>query len=182
MNALVSYLLAVLMAIAPRVSEPRRAAIARDVAQVVLSEDRAFPDDLEGQKTALVLVAIPHLETGRSWAKWIDDGSCNDPSWREAHAAWLVGGGCDDSKAFGLWQVHPPGDDAVVGRGYVRDRKKGIRAALHIVRESVKAGVGLCFYSGEKYPRCPKADNRLKLARELEVRFPFPVDQTVAER
>lgn len=179
MNTLVSYLLIVLAAIAPRVPETRRASIARDIATVTLSEERAFTGDESGQMTALLLVAIPHLETGRSWARWIDDGRCNDPAWREMHADWLRGGGCDNAKAWGMWQVHAPGDDPVIGRAYIRDRKRGIRAALYIARESLRMGVGLCAYSGERPPKCPKADHRLNTALAWASRFPFP-EQTLA--
>lgn len=182
MNALVAYLLIVLTAIAPHVSAPRRSSIAHDIAVVTLHEERAFEGDESGLQTALLVVSLAHFESGKSWAAWIDDGRCNDPAWRVIHADWLKGGGCDNAKAWGLWQVHAPGDDPALGRRYVRDRKRGIRAALFIARASIKMGIGLCAYSGEKAPRCPLADRRLRTAREWAVRFPFPASSTLAER
>jgi hypothetical protein len=154
----------------------RRESISEDIATVVLSEERAFDDDADGQRTALLLVAIAHYETGRSWASWIDSGKCNDAKWRAAHPQWIKSGDCDGGHAYGMWQVHPPNEDATIGRTYVADRKTGIRAALSIARESLKAGAGLCHYSGEsqKGPHgCRLASMRLETARSWVEQFPF---------
>lgn len=174
MNTLVQYLLIVLAAIAPHVKEPRRVSIARDIAAVTLSTDRVTFNDDDGRKTALLVVSLGHFETGGSWARWIDDGRCNDLAWREGHAEWLHHGDCDDGHAWGMWQVHAPGDDRVIGLGYVRDRKNGIRAALHTARRSLLAGQRLCWYTGERPPKCPMGDRRLQQAIAWETRFPFP--------
>jgi hypothetical protein len=163
----------VLATIVPSMREARRTSIASDIATVVLSEDRAFDDDDSGQKTGLLLVSIAHHETGRSWAQWIDDGSCNDPVWRERHALWIKGGDCDGSRAWSMWQVHVPGDSVEAGRALVVDRKAGIRAALTIARASLRSGVGLCHYSGETYPRCKLASMRLETARNWVKKFPW---------
>lgn len=173
--ALVLYISTVLSSVAPHIGETRRASISRDIAVATLSSERAFDDDATGQKTALLLVAIAHYETGKSWATWIDDGRCNDPAWRLRNEQWLKAGGCDNAKAWGMWQVHAPGDDPALGKRYVENRQAGIRAALFIVRESLKMGVGLCAYSGETFPKCRKADHRFDKAREWEVKFPFVV-------
>jgi hypothetical protein len=176
MNPLSIYLLTVLSAIAPRVPASRLESIAADVAAVTLAEPRAFDGDSSGQRTALLLLSIARWETGGSWAAWVDDGRCNDPAWRAAHAALMKGGDCDGGAAYGLWQVHAPGDDPAVGRTYVADRRVGIRAALAVARASLESGRGLCGYSGEQPPHCPKAALRLETARRWVTEFPF--DQT----
>lgn len=173
MHALTLYLVALLATISPHLQADRRDSIARDVATVALTEERAFGGDGNGQKTSLLLVSLAYYETGRSWAPWVDDGRCNDAVWRIAHEGWLRGGGCDNTRAFGMWQVHPPGDNFAIGRSYVTDRKKGIRAALYIARKSLESGVGLCAYSGEPYPKCPKAKHRLDTAARWVSEFPF---------
>lgn len=173
LTALALYLSTVLSVVAPSINPARRASIATDIAAVSLSEERAFDDDANGRKTALLLTAIADYETGHSWAPWIDDGRCNDPEWRERNAEWLKGGGCDHALAWGLWQVHAPGNDPVIGKKYVTNRRRGISAALFIARASLRTGTGLCGYSGETYPNCTKADHRLNKAREWEAKFPF---------
>lgn len=178
-TTLAIYLSVVLAAVAPHLRRDRRESVAADIASVTVSEDRAFEDDATGQRTALLLASIAHHETGGSWARWVDDGSCNDHVWRERHAAWMRGGDCDGSRAWGMWQVHAPGDDTRIGRAYVADRKAGIRAALAKARGSLNAGIGLCGYSGETYPRCPLGRMRLETARSWADRFPY--DRIVAE-
>jgi hypothetical protein len=173
MDTLALYLSVVLTTIAPHLNRDRRESIAADIAAVTLSETRAFDDDVSGQQTALLLVSLAHYETGRSWAAWVDDGRCNDEQWRAAHLRWLVGGDCDGKRAWGMWQVHAPGDDPAIGRTYVVDRKTGIRAALAIARSSLQMGIGLCAYSGEKYPSCRLARMRLETARNWVSRFPY---------
>ncbi len=178
-HVLVLYLSTVLAAIAPHLGQNRRDSITSDIATVVLSEERAFDDDANGQKTALMLVAIAHYETGKSWAAWVDDGRCNDLEWRAMHAEWLRGGGCDHALAWGLFQVHPPGDDARIGKLYVTNRRVGISAALFIARKSLQAGIGLCGYSGEPYPNCPKANHRLDAARAWAIKYPFTIPAAI---
>ena len=173
MNPLAIYLSAVLATLVPSMKEARRASIADDIATVTLADERAFDDDESGQKTALLLVSIAHYETGRSWATYVDNGSCNDPTWREKHALWLKGGDCDGSRAWGMWQVHAPGDDPTIGKTYVANRQTGIRAALTIARESLRSGAGLCHYSGETFPHCRLASMRLDTARNWVVKFPY---------
>lgn len=179
MTPLAIYLAGVLATIAPSMHADRRESIADDIATVALSEDRAFDDDANGQKTALLLTSIAHYETGRSWASWIDNGKCNDEKWRTDHPQWIKGGDCDGGHAYGMWQVHPPKDpntgveNDAIGRTYVADRKVGIRAALTIARESLKSHAGLCHYSGETFPKCRLASMRLETARNWVTKFPF---------
>jgi hypothetical protein len=174
--ALTLYVASVLSAIVPTMRDDRRASIAEDIATVTISEPRAFADDASGQKTALLLVSIAHYETGRSWASWIDTGKCNDEKWRTDHPQWIKGGDCDGRHAWGMWQVHAPNDDDAVGRTYVANRQTGIRAALAKARASLDMGIGLCGYSGETYPHCKLAHDRLETARAWVVRFPFHPD------
>lgn len=181
MTPLAIYLAGVLATIIPNMRADRRESIANDIAVVVMSEDRAFDDDANGQKTGLLLLSIAHYETGRSWASWIDDGKCNDPAWRTTHPQWIKGGDCDGGHAYGMWQVHPPNEDDTIGRTYVTNRQTGIRAALTIARESLKNHVGLCHYSGETYPRCKLASMRLETARNWETKFPFPTTYNTAD-
>lgn len=180
--ALALYIAAVIATISPGLAQGRRDSISRDIAVVTLSEERAFDDDANGQKTALLLTSLAYYETGKSWASWVDDGRCNDPSWRVMHAGWLKGGGCDDAKAWGMWQVHAPGDDPVIGRTYVAHRRTGIRVALTIARKSLRAGIGLCGYSGETPPACPFGEHRLKAALGWATKFPFnPPEQLASD-
>jgi hypothetical protein len=181
MNSLAIYIASVLATIVPHpMSETRRGSIADDIATVVLSEERAFDDDASGQRTALLLVSIAHYETGRSWSVWVDNGKCNDEAWRKAHSLWMRrGGDCDGGKAWSMWQVHVPGDSVEAGRALVVDRKSAIRAALTIARASLKAGRGLCYYSGETFPHCRLADLRLETARHWTDMFPY-VPETYA--
>lgn len=173
MNPLALYLVAVLATIVPRMHGDRRESIATDIATVVLEGQRAFDDDATGQQTGLLATSLAHYETGRSWASWIDDGSCNEPAWRARHADLLRAGDCDGGHAWGMWQVHVPGDSVTLGKALVADRKAGIRAALAIATASLQAHVGLCQYSGEHYPHCRLAELRLWTARKWVSLFPF---------
>lgn len=181
MNPLAIYLASVLAFLVPSMKEARRDSIATDIATVTLAEERAFDNDDDGQKTALLLVSIAHYETGRSWAEWIDSGACNDPAWREKHALWMRGGDCDSSKAWSMWQIHVPGDSVELGRALVANRKNAVRTALTIARESLKSGAGLCHYSGETYPRCKLASMRLETARNWVTKFPYRPEIRLAE-
>jgi hypothetical protein len=172
-DALATYLSAVLAMIAPHMREARRVSITQDVATVTLAQDRAFDNDENGQRTGLLMLSLADYETGHSWSAWVDDGSCNDPAWRESHKLWMRNGDCDSGKAWSMWQVHAPGDNPEIGRTYVVDRKNGIRAALLVARESLKAGVGLCHYTGEAFPRCRLGDRRLNTAKDWVTKYPF---------
>lgn len=180
-TVLALYIASVLSVIAPTMRTERRMSVATDIATVTISEPRLFDDDENGQKTGLLLTSLPHYETGRSWATWVDNGSCNDPVWRASHALWMKGGDCDGGKAWGMWQVHAPGDDPAIGKTYVTNRQTGIRAALAKARASMEKGIGLCGYSGETYPRCKLAKDRLETARLWVTKFPFRPEILVAD-
>jgi hypothetical protein len=175
MSPLALYLVTVLASISPQLKQERRESIANDVATVVLAEKRAFDEgDETGQQTALLLLALAYHETGGSWATWVDNGSCNDPTWRAQHADLMNrSGDCDGGKAWSMWQIHVPGDSVIAGRALIADRKRAIRTALGLARTSLQAKVGLCGYSGERYPSCTKAALRLSTAQRWIGRFPF---------
>ncbi len=174
-HVLVLYLSTVLAAIAPHLGQNRRDSITSDIATVVLSEERAFDDDANGQKNGPDARRYRALRDGEVLGRLVDDGRCNDLEWRAMHAEWLRGGGCDHALAWGLFQVHPPGDDARIGKLYVTNRRVGISAALFIARKSLQAGIGLCGYSGEPYPNCRKRTiGSMRLARgPSSIRLPF---------
>lgn len=178
---LAAYLTAVLAVVSPHLNSQRAASIARDVATVTVAQERAFDDDASGQKTGLLLISLAYWETGKSWAKWVDDGRCNDPLWRVEHTTWMKNSsGCDNANAYSMWQVHVPNDSIEAGQKLVRNRQLAIAAALVNARASLKKGVGLCAYSGERGPDCPKAKRRLDTTLEWAARFPF--DPEIAEK
>jgi hypothetical protein len=146
--------------------------IARDIATATLSvtpDRRPFEGDDDGHRTGVLLASIAALETGKSFAPWVGDGRCNDESWRAAHgelAARLGGDAklCDGGKAYSFWQIHVVGDDPVFGRQLAADRVLAAKVALGHAAASLRKGIRLCGYSGERFPHCPKADARLNLA------------------
>jgi len=172
MHALALYLLTVLTIIAPKLDMTRARSISTDIAAVVVSDERAFRDDADGHKTALLLLSIAHFETGKSWAAWIDDGRCNDPAWRATHASWLRGGDCDGGRSYSMWQLLVPGNPRY-GKSLVANRQLAVRAALAHARMSLQLNGNLCAYSGERPPHCSKAKTRLETAREWAERFPY---------
>lgn len=153
----------------------RLESVALDIATVAASSPPAFDDDDDAHsKTALLLTSIPRYETGNSWAEWIDDGRINFRWWRLTHLELLArSGDADGGRAWGMWQVHVPGDDYEAGLALVRDRKSGIRAALAIASRSLRAGNRLCGYSGEAFPKCPLGDHRLNDALAYADAHPF---------
>jgi hypothetical protein len=171
--ALAAYLSLVLATVAPHVGSARRGSIARDVAVVSLAEPRAFDDDADGHKTALLLLSLADHES--HFATWVDDGSCNDPAWRAEHPALLAGKDCDGGHAFTIFQLHVLGDSVELGRALIRDRRAAARAALAVARASLESGRGLCGYVGEAYPKCPRAQVRWDSAVAWQEQFPFPV-------
>lgn len=173
MHALALYLVALLAVVAPRMDPERRTSIANDIADVTMSEERAFKDDTNGQKTALLLVSIADYETGHSWATWIDDGSCNNARWRAAHRDQMKQWDCDSGQAFSMWQLHVI---PARGRAFAANRREAVRTALQYVRASFKMGRGLCAYTGERPPRCKLAEHRLDAARRWSKQFPFKPD------
>jgi hypothetical protein len=54
----------------------------------------------------------------------------------------------------------------------IEDRRKAVRAALHILRPSVRANNNLCGYTGESSP-CSKGKKRLDWANKWWTAHPF---------
>lgn len=102
--------------------------------------------------------------------------------------------------AYSLWQIHPEegvvltanggwsrafnfspqwrathSGEIIGGREMLEDRKVAIRVALHMARQSLKAGAGLCnFTGGDDITRgCPKAKARLNFARAWWTAHPY---------
>lgn len=174
------YVLGAILSWSPHVADaaPARARIegvASDIAIVAASSPPAFDDDDDAHsKTALLLTSIPRYETGNSWAEWIDDGRINFRWWRLTHLELLArSGDADGGRAWGMWQVHVPGDDYEAGLALVRDRKTGIRAAVVIAERSLHDGHRLCGYTGEAFPKCPLGDHRLNDALDYAAAHPF---------
>jgi hypothetical protein len=181
MSLLAVYVFGAILSWCPHVADApaekaRIEAIAADIASVAGASAPAFDDDDDAHsKTALLLTSIPRYETGGSWAEWIDDGRCNMRWWRLTHVDLLLRnqGDCDGSNAWGMWQVHVPGDDYGLGYQLVRDRKNGIRAALAVASRSLRRDGTLCGYTGETAPKCPKGSRRLGDAVVYAAEHPF---------
>jgi hypothetical protein len=199
-------------------------AVASDIARVVSrdSEPPIWDSDVDKTRTAALLVSLAYNE-GARFAKYVDDGSCNE--WM--HQAWfhpkmvstgvvsqfsgkmltramankailpaeaqkmLAFGDCDGGRARSLFQIHADDfsgglavlrpeagewmnaidfhgnpDDLlfkVHGEDLTQDRQKAVTTALHMARKSIRAGRGLCGYTGEQ-GGCPKGEIRLSMA------------------
>lgn len=154
--------------------------VARDIAEVSLSEDPAYDDDENRGRTAVLLTTLAYFE-GARFARYVDDGSCNDKKWRKSKAGYdmvLARADCDAGWAVSLWQVHAAtfyfgnGKYQSVSMDELKDRETAIRVALRIVRKSLAEHAGLCEYSGE-YGPCPKANLRLHFAERYSAKHPF---------
>jgi hypothetical protein len=164
-------------------------AIALDDATVALDPDETtlFPADPSKAETALLVASMGFWET-RYW-KHVDDGLCNDHTWRAEHKRPLE---CDGGQAWSLWQIHTGfatkrgwdhglllegGEWRYDAAGYkgpelIADRKVAVRVALHMMRKSMRMSGTLCGYTGEAAP-CPKARERLELATRYFREHPF---------
>lgn len=172
--SLIVYLTAAMMAWAPTVPESRLRPIAADIAAVATRDPPAFTDDPDHVKSALLLASLGDLETGHSWAAWIEDGRCNRQNWRELHEAMLKanGGNCDGGNAFTFWQIHmQPGRPS--GIAMLRSRSIAITEALYRARTSLTHQHGLCEYSGEHFPDCPKGQQRIDHALRWLADHPY---------
>lgn len=124
-----------------------------------------------------------------------DDGTVTPYKWRKSKngiSVMSVGGACDGGYAYSRWQLHPEGGlafskndvrhyldvpgvspaDIITGEKLIESKEIAARVAWRIVRRSIRAGAGLCQYSGEPGP-CPKADLRLKFGLGWFDRHPF---------
>jgi hypothetical protein len=164
-------------------------AVARDIANVAsdASEQPIWGDDVTRAKTAIVLTALAFFES-RFW-RFVDEGICNGRDSSRVRAL----GNCDGGYAYSLWQIHPEDGLVLVGDGWahardvrgvrevitgkmlIADRTLAARVALHIARRSIRAGAGLCQYTGELGP-CPKGNTRLGFALRWVARHPFTQD------
>lgn len=165
----------------------RQRSVADDVAAVVSDESEPAVWKQGAVMSGLVLASLAVMEGGIS--RYVDSGECNDLGWREKNRSVLAAGDCDGGRAYSLWQIHAgKGLVLVAGGGYayrgqaegqlvtaqdmVGDRKVAARAALHILRSSVRHGGGLCEYTGEK-GQCPKAKMRLEKAERYLRAHPY---------
>src|ERR1700690_353201 len=120
-------------------------------------------------ETGLVLMSLAFNET--RFRGYIDDGRCNDLSWRKtAQASKLLKlGTCDYENghvlACSLWQLHDFDSSS---------RPEAIKEALERVRRSLKLTGNLAGYTGEPDPgNAPKARIRLTMAQEAPRQHPF---------
>ena len=150
---------------------------------VVHGTERCFwPDgwSSNGDK-AVLLAAIAYYE-GSRFSSYVDDGRCNDKTWRKdpANARTMkLGGACDGGHAWSLWQIHPftqtdPEAFSVCSRDLVSSSRLGAaRCALDIARRSMLERGNLSWYAGESAYSHPKADERLEFARRAVHGHPF---------
>ena len=168
----------------------RQRGVAEDVASVVSDESEPVVWKQGAVMSGLVLASLAVMEGGISG--YVDSGECNNRKWREKNRSVLAAGDCDGGRAYSLWQIHAgTGLVLVAGGGYayrgqadgqlvtgqnmIDDRKVAARAALHILRSSVRRGGGLCEYTGEK-GQCPKAKMRLEKAERYLRAHPYQPD------
>jgi hypothetical protein len=150
---------------------------------------------------AVLLASLGYFE-GARYASYVDDGRCNRmmrAAWdaapeestgvrslftgrmltHKAHPNLSVlsaedrallnkYGTCDNGIAYSIFQIHAA--DLRLSTAALADREKAAEAALAIAKRSIRAG--LCGYSGEAWPECPKAHLRLSFALEALRRHP----------
>lgn len=161
--------------------------LGHDIAAAALEKPSSDPS-----QDAVLLAALAYWE-GARFASYVDDGSCNDPNWREAgivegrhlvrgvvHEFWtsqelmLAGGDCDHALARSLFQIHPIVDRAssvydLCNRDALSDRRTAASCALALARMDPS----LCSYTGERGDYCPKAEERLAWARKAIAAWPY---------
>ena len=167
--------------------ETRAATIADDIVAVVSEETEpaVFPQDDDRHKTATLIATLAFWES--NFQLYVDNGSCDDRAWRKTREgrATLLSGDCDGGWAYSMFQIHPEGGialepgggwhhefGAIDGQAMLADRKVAVRVALHMARQSIGHGAGLCQYSGEIGP-CPKAAARLSFAQRWWAAHPY---------
>lgn len=165
--------------------------IADDIVAVVGHEPAIWESDSDHSHTAILIASLAFWET--NFAAWTDSGLCNDPAkLRAAKLGWA--GACDGGIAVSMWQIHPefgfvlipnggwrwatssdPEADVYSRKDLLRSRLAAIHVALHLARQSIQNGAGLCQYSGEIGP-CPKGDLRLDFAKRWWAAHPLIAD------
>ena len=154
----------------PAVTAVGCSAVAESIAMAVVR-----PDD------AVLLAALAYFE-GARFAEYVDDGLCNDKAWRktpEGIRLMHIGGDCDHGHAHSLWQIHPIEDPASPIYGLCSletislSRAAAAGCALEIAKRSLRETGSLMNYTGEWAGPHPKADERLKFARDASAQHPF---------
>jgi hypothetical protein len=148
--------------------------LAADIAAVAAADKPAWPGDTTGRRTAVLLAGLAYFE-GARFAKYVDDGTCNEPGFR-AHNPLAHHGTCDHGKAHSLWQIHEitllePREEADAVS--LADRRFAAHIALRLARQSIAATGGLRNYTGEWDGPCPKADERLQFVEKALAAHPF---------
>ena len=154
--------------------------LAEDIATAAMMDAPAWSADVDRHRSGTLLAAIGYWE-GARFAAYVDSGKCNDPEWRRTNKI-VHYGDCDHGKAVGLGQVWPTGENLEgtnipeTKENVLADRVFAFRVILEKARRSIRAGVGLCHYSGEdpaSEDGCPKADARLHFAERYWTKHPF---------
>ena len=154
--------------------------LARDIADVALENSPAWDDDINANRSAVLLASLAYWE-GARFAAYVDDQSVN--RWMREHrsgkrlsaeaARLLHFGNADGGYAYSLWQIHPFDIESPrVTPQDLADRKTAARVALSLARASIRGTGTLCWYTGE-YAPCPKARERLEFALSAIKRFPY---------
>lgn len=177
--------------------------VAQDVFDVVTDPaEPALPlagADPTKVKTMLQVLGVARMES--SFWPSVDDGTCNGLHPEKTDDIDLLkkaGMNCDSKAAWSLWQIHTDfpyskglwltaegittmggTGPAITGPDLIKNRKLAVRVALHLMRMSIKAKIGLCGYSGEKYSEtapdhgCPLAEKRVAVARDYYKEHPY---------
>lgn len=161
--------------------------LARDLAAAALDlGSPRFEGDAAGARAGILLGALAYFE-GARFARYVDDGSCNDDSWRaDPVGRWTMRnwGDCDHGHAYSLFQIHAGdlylgdhcplfGSPEHVTGEKLRDRGYAARLALCIAHRSLTASGTLSGYTGEDSRDCPKADARLNFAVDQAEKHPL---------
>jgi hypothetical protein len=202
MSPLAKYILKAMLTWSPTANQPGRDvshydSIAEDVVAVAAdpSEKTLYDDDADRAKSALQLAGVAALES--NYWRVVDNGTCNGLHPEDNFGLDLLkkaGMDCDSHAAWSIWQIHLGkglwlmGEtftsmggvgDPITGPRLIADRRLAARLALHIMRASLRAKIGLCGYSGEKYSEeapdhgCPLAAKRQAIARDYFKAHPY---------
>ena len=148
--------------------------VAASIASAVASDEPAWADDTTGARSAILLAALAYFE-GARFAKYVDDGTCNELGFVE-HNPLAHYGTCDHRLAHSLWQIHEiqlaaPREDATATA--LLDRDFAAHIALRLARQSLAGTATLRNYTGEWSGPCPKADERLRFADKAWREHPY---------